>query len=68
MLHGTAEAFANEFFQNLANNAMITSDEIQQASEFKVPVPGVGSGKKILLIVSAVLLVAWIGYRVFKGW
>lgn len=68
MLHGTAEAFATEFFQNLANNATVTSDKIQQASEFKVPIPGIGISKRILLVVGAVLLFSWIGYTVFKGW
>ena len=61
MIHGTAEMFSNEFFDNLARNASAGSDEIQQAAEFKVPVQGMLGGKKTLAIAGVfILLAVWV--------
>jgi carbon monoxide dehydrogenase subunit G len=62
MIHGTAEVFASEFFDNLARNASAGSDEIQQASEFKVPVQEMLGGKKTLVIVGLLIILAVLGY------
>lgn len=67
MIHSTAEAFASEFFQNLARNAAITSGELHQASEFKVPVSRIFGSKRSLAMVGALLLLIWLAYIVMKG-
>jgi hypothetical protein len=54
--------FASEFFDNLARNASAGSDEIQQASEFKVPVQEMLGGKKTLVIVGLLIILAVLGY------
>lgn len=67
MIRGTAEAFASEFFQNLSRNAAASSDDIQQASEFKVPMPGFVGNKRTIAIAGALLLVIWLGYTLLNG-
>jgi len=62
MIHGTVEAFTNEFFANLVRNASAGSDVIQQASEFKVPVLGMLGGKKTLVIVGLSILIVVFAY------
>lgn len=67
MIHGTAEMFANEFFNNLARNASAGSNEIQQAAEFKVPVQGLLGGKRTLIIAGVLTLLAILGYFWLAG-
>lgn len=62
MIHGTAEMFSSEFFDNLARNASAGSDEIQQAAEFKVQVQGMLGGKKTLAITGLFILLAVLVY------
>ncbi len=67
MIHGTAEMFSSEFFDNLARNASAGSDEIQQAAEFKVPVQGMLGGKKTLAIAGVFILLAVLVYFWLAG-
>ena len=62
MIHGTAEMFSSEFFDNLARNASVGGEEIQQAAEFKVPVQGMLGGKKTLAIAGLCILLAVLVY------
>jgi uncharacterized protein len=60
MIHSTAEAFANQFFQNLSRNAQ-TSDKVEQAPEFSLP-PLRFSGKRAPVVIAVALLLIWLGY------
>jgi hypothetical protein len=62
MINGTAEAYANEFFQNLSGNASASTDELTKAADFKVSFPGATSTKVKVAMVAIILALGFLVY------
>ena len=63
MINSTAQAFANEFFENLTKNATKDGGSLQKAEAFKVKL---GNKHWIIAAVSAAIL-AWVVFKLFTS-
>jgi len=63
MINSTAQAFANEFFENLTKNASAEDGLLQKADEFKVKL----GYKRWLIAAILAAIIAWIVIKFFSS-